>query len=50
MDAVEAFSRMGVDNPAAQPPIKQWAIAGVNKYFAERHVSLFVLVCVHALT
>jgi hypothetical protein len=50
MDAVEAFSRMGVHNPAAQPPVKQWAIAGVNKFFAERHVLQFVLLSVQALT
>lgn len=37
MDAVEAFSRMGVDNPSAETlPAKQWAIAGVNKFFAAR--------------
>ncbi|KAJ7894662.1 hypothetical protein B0H14DRAFT_3426692 [Mycena olivaceomarginata] len=37
MDPVEAFSRMGVEDPCAtvRPP-KQWAIAGVNQFFAER--------------
>ncbi|KAJ7357931.1 hypothetical protein DFH08DRAFT_801806 [Mycena albidolilacea] len=37
MDPVEAFSRMGVEDPcAAVRPPKQWAIAGVNQFFAER--------------
>ncbi|KAJ7633327.1 hypothetical protein DFH06DRAFT_1337188 [Mycena polygramma] len=37
MDPVEAFSRMGVADPRADTrPVKQWAISGVNKFFAER--------------
>jgi hypothetical protein len=37
MDAVEAFSRMGVAQPSTDArPIKQWAIAGVNKFFADK--------------
>jgi hypothetical protein len=42
MDPVEAFSLMGVANPALQPPLKQWAIGGVNKFFAQRYVRLLV--------
>jgi hypothetical protein len=43
MDAVEAFSRMGMDDPSAEePPVKQWALAGVNKFFAERQVVLHI--------
>ncbi|KAJ7653710.1 hypothetical protein DFH06DRAFT_1133841 [Mycena polygramma] len=37
MDAVEAFSRMGVADPCpSAPPAKQWVIGGVNKFFADR--------------
>ncbi|KAJ7845571.1 hypothetical protein B0H13DRAFT_1908289 [Mycena leptocephala] len=37
MDAVEAFSRMGVEDPFADAlPPKQWVLAGVNKFFATR--------------
>lgn len=42
MDAAEAFSRMGVAEPAVDsPPMKQWAIAGVNKFFPTREVYSF---------
>jgi hypothetical protein len=35
MDVVEAFFCMGVDNPSVETLLaKQWAIAGVNKFFA----------------
>ncbi|KAJ7887325.1 hypothetical protein B0H14DRAFT_2562930 [Mycena olivaceomarginata] len=41
MDAVEAFSRMGVAQPSADArPIKQWAIAGVNKFFADKEAAI----------
>ncbi|KAJ7671112.1 hypothetical protein B0H14DRAFT_3538270 [Mycena olivaceomarginata] len=37
MDPVEAFARMGVVDPSARMcPPKQWAIARVNKFFAQR--------------
>ncbi|KAJ7834838.1 hypothetical protein B0H13DRAFT_1913886 [Mycena leptocephala] len=37
MDAVEAFSRMGVEDPFADAlPPKQWVLASVNKFFATR--------------
>ncbi|KAJ7300382.1 hypothetical protein DFH08DRAFT_979729 [Mycena albidolilacea] len=37
MDAVDAFSRMGVADPSAQTcPPKQWVIGGVKKFFAQR--------------
>ncbi|KAJ6571546.1 hypothetical protein B0H19DRAFT_1064618 [Mycena capillaripes] len=37
MDAVEAFSRMGViESSTEELPIKQWVVAGVPKFFAER--------------
>lgn len=39
MDAAEAFSRMGVGAPPLEsPPIKQWAIEGVTKFFPTRRV------------
>jgi hypothetical protein len=39
MDAVEAFSRMGVEDPFANALLpKQWVLAGVNKFFATRLV------------
>ncbi|KAJ7350073.1 hypothetical protein DFH08DRAFT_958997 [Mycena albidolilacea] len=48
MDAVEAFSRMGVDNPSAETlPAKQWAIAGVNKFFAARIDAIDHILTVH---
>jgi hypothetical protein len=43
MDAAEAFSRMGLGGEPSPTvmPAKQWAIAGVNKFFAERWVDRF---------
>ncbi|KAJ7019715.1 hypothetical protein C8F04DRAFT_1275935 [Mycena alexandri] len=37
MDAVEAFSRMGISEPIVyESPPKQWVIKGVNIFFAQR--------------
>ncbi|KAJ7743977.1 hypothetical protein B0H14DRAFT_3514769 [Mycena olivaceomarginata] len=37
MDAVDAFSRMGVADPSVSTrPPKQWVIGGVSKFFAQR--------------
>ncbi|KAF8139328.1 hypothetical protein K438DRAFT_1785799 [Mycena galopus ATCC 62051] len=47
MDAVEAFSRMGVPDPAAPEPVKQWVIAGINKFFANRIDAIDHIFTVH---
>ncbi|KAJ7823924.1 hypothetical protein B0H13DRAFT_1919385 [Mycena leptocephala] len=37
MDPAEAFSRMGLGDPSPNvPPMKQWAVSGVSKFFATR--------------
>ncbi|KAJ7753863.1 hypothetical protein B0H16DRAFT_1723055 [Mycena metata] len=37
MDPVDAFSRMGIDEPITHTmPAKQWVIVGVNIFFAQR--------------
>ncbi|KAJ7041835.1 hypothetical protein C8F04DRAFT_1252774 [Mycena alexandri] len=37
MDAVDAFSRMGLSEPVVHTaPVKQWVVVGVNIFFAQR--------------
>ncbi|KAJ7850175.1 hypothetical protein B0H14DRAFT_2582130 [Mycena olivaceomarginata] len=47
MDPVEVFSLMGVANPALQPPLKQWAIGSVNKFFAQQIDALDHILTLH---